>query len=383
MDIERKIAKARVTLILSSPFFGSLCMRLPLKKENKLPTMATDGYSLYYNEEFVEKLSDEELEGVIAHEIMHCALLHPARLCERNPTKWNIAGDFAINHILKQAGFTLPKPHLDDQKYHDKTADEIYNLLPIKEVEITFTSCGEVLEPSGGKGKDGKGDKDESSPGQAMSPAERKQFEDDWKQAVAQAAHTAKMQGNLPADIARIVGDLLHPKINWKQQLQRFIKATAKNDYTWLRPNRRFVGQGMYFPGLRSNKIGEVVIGVDTSGSIGAEELNQFASEISSILQEASPQKIYVLYCDAEVSSVEEFLPQDLPLVLNPTGGGGTSFKPVFKWVDKQGITPECLIYLTDMYGDFPSRTPGYPVMWVTTSDKEDAPFGQVLKIEI
>ena len=123
------------------------------------------------------------------------------------------------------------------------------------------------------------------------------------------------------------------------------------------------------------------MIGVDTSGSIGDEELKQFAGEITAISDQAKPEAIYVVYCDAEVNGTQEFGPSE-PVVLEPKGGGGTDFRPVFQWVEANSLSPLCLIYLTDLYCyDYPSP-PSYPVLWVTDS-RRIAPFGETVKITV
>jgi predicted metal-dependent peptidase len=159
---------------------------------------------------------------------------------------------------------------------------------------------------------------------------------------------------------------------------------SARNDYSWTPPNRRYLSQGFYLPSLRSEELPEIVIAVDTSGSVTAEELAQFAAEISGIL-EAYDTTITVIYCDTGINGDPEiFTREDMPLKLNAKGGGGTDFRPPFAWVQKQGLTPACLIYLTDMACSSFPFDPGYPVLWakIGTWKSNPPPFGEVIEID-
>ncbi|MCK4821935.1 hypothetical protein KA005_39590, partial [bacterium] len=165
-------------------------------------------------------------------------------------------------------------------------------------------------------------------------------------------------------------------------QLQNYMGSFAKEDYTWMRPNRRFIGEDIYLPSLHSETLGEMVVAVDTSGSITREELEQFSSELNSILEGSKPSKVTVIYCDTRVAHTEEFTPEDFPVKLHKHGGGGTAFSPVFEHVNQHlEETPECLVYLTDMYCNDFGPEPHYPTLWVTTSDLTEAPWGSVIKM--
>jgi len=120
---------------------------------------------------------------------------------------------------------------------------------------------------------------------------------------------------------------------------------------------------------------------VDTSGSVGKEELEQFAGEITAISDEVQPDRIYVVYCDAAVNSVQEFGPSE-PITLEPKGGGGTDFRPVFDWVGENSINPACLIYLTDLCCESYPVAPDYPVLWATDS-RRITPFGETVRLSV
>jgi predicted metal-dependent peptidase len=202
--------------------------------------------------------------------------------------------------------------------------------------------------------------------------------------AVSQAAQQAKACGNLPGALARFANGLVHPKLNPYDILRQFLEMTAKNDYAWNPPNRRYLSLGFYLPSLNSLELPEIVIAVDTSGSISDEDLAQFAAEISGIL-EAYETTINVIYCDTEINGPAEiFTREDLPLTLQARGGGGTDFRPPFKWVADQGLTPACLIYLTDLACNRYPLDPGYPVLWAKIGNWSTTPppFGDVVEID-
>jgi len=106
---EARFKKARTSLLLDHPFFGTLLFRLAAKPQSSIKTMATDGVSLYYNSDFVETLTAAELQGTLAHEVMHPALQHHTRRGDRDQKRWNMACDDAINPLLLEAGLTCQR----------------------------------------------------------------------------------------------------------------------------------------------------------------------------------------------------------------------------------------------------------------------------------
>jgi predicted metal-dependent peptidase len=200
---------------------------------------------------------------------------------------------------------------------------------------------------------------------------------------MAQAAQQAKAMGDLPGSIREMVEKVLYPPLDWRDLLRHFIEVVAHKDYSWLCPSRRYLHHGIYLPGLFSKELGPIVIAIDTSGSIDLDALNRFASEVSAVL-EAFDTSIDVLYCDTKVRGHERYDQQDLPLKLDPKGGGGTNFRPVFDWVGKKDMSPCCLVYLTDLECNrFPGNAPDYSVLWVQTGERDwKVPFGEIVKLQ-
>jgi predicted metal-dependent peptidase len=208
------------------------------------------------------------------------------------------------------------------------------------------------------------------------SPADCRQAEAEAAVAVAQARQAARGRGEMPAGLARLVEEVLQPRVDWRDVLRRFVSSQARNDYAWSPPNRRFVHAGLYLPGLRSEELGEVVLAVDTSGSIGPGELSLFAAEAQGIL-ESYDCTLTILYHDSQVQKVQHWRSGDGPLVLEPVGGGGTSHICVFEWVAAQDLLPTCVVCLTDLDTELPDSPPAVPVLWAVVGDGTNTPpFG-------
>ena len=369
-------ANARAALLVGSPFWGVLSLRLLPIEDPSIKTMETNGVTIRYNPDYVAGLSRPQLRTVIAHETMHCAALHHTRREGRDPKRWNIACDYAINPLLAEADFEMPENVLLDQAYEGMSAEEIYGRLPENQ--------GDDQEDDGDPGgMGGVADAPSGSdvPGQpggdAPSQADLSGQEEAWTIAAAQAEATAKAMGIGAGDAARAIRDQVAPKIDWRDVLRRYLSVAAKSDYSWTPPNRRYIARRLYLPSLRSETLGPVVIAVDTSGSIDDATLAKFGAEISAILEDAAPEAIHVVYCDDAVAATETYELGDV-ISLTPHGGGGTAFRPVFDWIAGSEILPVCAVYLTDLCGHDFGPAPDYPVLWVTT-DATSAPFGEVI----
>jgi len=400
LTAEQKLVRARTQLLLSHPFFGTLCVRLKLVA-GPVPTMATDGRRIVYNPKYVEDLKPAELEGVLAHEVLHCALAHHCRRGERNPDLWNEAADYAVNPILLASGMILPAGILVDPGFANMSAEEIYARLMRMQKDAgsdsTDKATGQGSSPNEPPASGAAGQQRDRQPrrpgavgevvdavsedGNTASQAERLRQEREWSIAAEQAMRCAKSCGREPAGVDRALEKERNASIDWRSVLRDFISASRPSDYSWTPPNRRHIARGLYLPSVVRSGIDEIVIAVDTSGSIGVEELQQFAGEITAIADEMQPDRIYVVYCDACVQAVQEFvLPESV--VLSPKGGGGTDFRPPFQWVEQQQLVPACLIYLTDLCCRSYPDPPEYPLLWVTDSQRT-APFGETLRILI
>jgi predicted metal-dependent peptidase len=392
-----RIQKARTALLLDHPFFGTLLFRLGARARNSIATMATDGVSLYFNSEFVEGLSRAELIGTLAHEVMHSALQHHTRRGGRNPRRWNMACDYAINPMLVDAGLTLPKDVLMDHRFRGMSAEEIYNRLEAEENNSSQDQDGDA----GDQGENAQAgeepsssNKDTDTPqvpetaggiGQVLDAAtddlDGASVEEqarEWQMAVQQAENVARLAGKMPAGAARSLEAAKAASIDWRELLRRVWSETIPADYSWSRPNRRHIWNGLYLPGVISEGVGEVAIAIDCSGSIQARQLGLFEAEIRSILAAQQPRLVHILYFDTQVHRHDTYRAGQ-PISLTPIGGGGTDFRSCFCWLEDKGIFPRTMVFLTDLWGEFPKTAPEYPVIWASTGSNRPAPFGQVV----
>jgi predicted metal-dependent peptidase len=400
---ELRIQKARTTLLLDHPFFGTLLFRLGGRPSRSVATMATDGVSLFYNPEFVETLNAAELAGVLAHEVMHPALQHHTRRGDRDHARWNMACDYAINPMLLDAGLTLPKDVLIDNRFRGMSAERIYNLIEEDDKQEGSTGKAEIqpdsghAEPSAPENnspqEDDAGDERQApqTPGGVGQVLDAPELEAEsgptvseqareWQIAVEQAETVAKVAGKLPVGAVRALEAAQAARVDWRELLRRAWADTIPADYSWTRPNRRHVWAGLYLPGITSEGLGEIAIAVDCSGSVGSRQLGLFESEVRSILAGQRPRLVHVLYFDAAVQKVETYQAGQ-PVSLSPIGGGGTDFRPCFDWLQEYGVLPQTLVFLTDLCGTFPSEAPTFPVIWASTECR-NAPFGEVVPME-
>ena len=356
--VQRLMAKARTALVLEHPFIGSIALNMPFKIDYNIPTAATNGKEVRFNPFFMDDFTDEERKFVVAHECMHPMLEHNFRRGERNPRKWNQAGDYVINQLLvdDNVGKMPQMGLLNPQLYQagGGTTDGIYNLLP--------------------EGGDDPLDDCQDAEG---TPAEQAQAQAEMKVRVAQAAASAKMMGKMTANMQRLVDDVLAPKVDWRDVLRKFVEKCKNDTRTWSRMNRRFLPQGIYLPSIGGESLGEIAIAVDCSGSIDAKTINQFAAEIRTIKEDGNPSCIHVIYFDSEVSHYESYTSDD-DLDIKPHGGGGTAFSPVFQYMQDNDIHPVACVFLTDLCCNDFGDVPDYPVLWVST-DEGTAPFGEVV----
>lgn len=358
----QKLSIARSRLLLDHPFFGVLSLRMQLVEDANVPTLAVDGRSIFYNPDFIMSLEENLCVSAIAHEVMHPALDHMYRRNGRDPRKWNVACDYAANLILRDACLPIAPGWLCSPAYRDMSAEQIYEALPDDDGKGGPQPQDQMLPPP--PGADGESQED---------------LEVEWKLATVQAAKIAKGRGDLPASIKRLLDDVLTPPIPWKDVLSAFMTERIKDDYSWRRPNPYYAHTGIYLPVRDGVGMGEVVIALDTSGSV-ASVLDEFGSTVKDILNATAPLRVHVVYCDAAVNRVNTF-DRGQEVTFEAVGGGGTDFRPVFDYVRDQGIRPACLLYLTDMYGAFPDSPPEYPTLWCATSDVP-APFGDVIRIK-
>jgi predicted metal-dependent peptidase len=392
MDPEKKIKAARVGLLFDHPFFGYLAVGMELiQKDNmSIPTMATDGKNLFYDSRFVEEIPDSELMAIIAHEVMHNVFAHLTRRQNRTPMRWNIACDLAVNDILEKKDsqgnpeFTLPKGALRCQggyaEFADKTAEYIYSRLP----EQKGGRGDGNGEPGKGQPGDGKGvgggtldshEEWDKYEGNEAKDADSPSQEDQWHEAVAQAATQARMAGNLPGHLKQLVDGLLNPQLHWKDVLREMVTSAAKSDYTIWPANMKHLYRGIYLPGVTGEEI-KIAVAVDTSGSVSDDELKEFMSEVKGICETYDEFTVYFMTCDTVIHEKITLRPFE-PFPTFISGRGGTCYKAVIKEVANLDIS--ALVFLTDGYPNdgFPKEPAFPPIIWVLTPNHGNVPYGR------
>jgi len=389
--IQTKLAAARTRLILEKPFLGALVLRLPLVEADPrwCPTVATDARALYYNPDYVRGLPLEQVQFALAHEALHCALSHFARREHRVKHRWDLACDLAINPLLVKEGLSPAPGALVVPGFEGMTAEEIYPLIKDDELEgeapfdrHLYEGASEGGGPPPDDGADASPERSEPGRGgrrpagepPPLSPQEREALAERWRRYLAGAAQQAMQAGKLAGALARMVDRLLAPRVPWRMLLARYLVARARDDYTYMRPSRR-EGQAI-LPALRGHEM-DLVVALDTSGSIDDEEIREFASEIDAIKGQVRA-RITLLACDWDLAPGAPWRFEPWERFEPPAeirGGGGTRFKPVFDWVEREGLRPDLLVYFTDAQGEFPAREPPYPVLWLVKGGAE-VPWG-------
>jgi predicted metal-dependent peptidase len=408
-EIDRAVAISRAHLLSAHPFFGILLGYLRLEpkpaewfaRHGLCATMATDGVRIVYAREFVRQLlaaSSRDLAmGVLAHETLHAALLHVWRREGRDPLLWNIACDMRVNHILAKNDVDLPDDlvrlpseweHLPEEAIYERLLKDAMAAQGTggasgKKGRQGLPGSGlgntDILPPEPGAGSGDKGGQGDKDAGSGLSPEEMAR---EWTDRLVRAAHAAKSQGRLPAGIQEIVDEILAPTQDWRALLALFVQP-QKIDYDWMRPDRRLLGAyGLYVPTLSGEAVEDIVVALDTSGSISSRELSAFLGELRGILGSFPRVRAHLVTCDAEVWQWQELTEQD-PVPTEIQGRGGTDFRPVFSEIDRRGITPTALIFLTDGMGTYPDRPPAYPLLWVLTPVHEEPPFGARTVLQI
>ncbi|MCU7930643.1 MAG: hypothetical protein KZQ90_07580 [Candidatus Thiodiazotropha sp. (ex Codakia rugifera)] len=405
-QIETKLAAARTKLILDKPFLGALVMRLPMEEANPdwCPATATDAKKFYFNPEYIDQLSLEETQFMLAHEALHCALSHFSRRQHRNKLHWDMACDYAINPLLAEDGLKPPPGSLFLPQFKGMTAEEIYPCLDEKDDQTPLDNHLYDQDNSKGSGS-GKTERDISSDNEQtetdnegeenenqqngsgstatqpppLTPDEAETLNIQWQQRLAGAAQQAMQVGKLDGAMARIVDHLLQPQLPWRLLLARYMTAIARDDFSYMRPSRR---EGDFIlPSLRSNQL-ELVVALDSSGSIHDHEMGEFLAEINA-LKGQMRARVTLLACDSAIAEDAPWIYEaweDFQLPTHITGGGGTHFEPVFEWVARQGLRPDLLVYFTDAEGAFPKQAPHYPVIWLVKG-REPIPWGQRIQL--
>ena len=375
-----KIIVARVGLLLRHPFFGNMATRLKIEEaEDWLPTAATDGRTIFFNRKFFEPLTTKQVEFVIAHEILHNVFDHMNRVEGRNRKIWNIAADYCVNGQLvrdKIGDHTIEGIKIfHDTKYYGMGSEEIYDKIFDEMDEQELDQLGQLLDEHIDWG--------EQSPNgnrPSYTKEQLKEIRDEMREAVMQAAQAAGA-GNTPASVQRMIKELTEPKMNWREILRQQIQSTIKNDFSFMRPNRKGWHMNAILPGQQFQETIDICVAIDMSGSIGDEQAKDFLGEIKGIMQEYKDFKIKVWCFDTKVYNEQDYDGYSMDDFDNyePMGGGGTEFDVNWDYMKEHDIQPKKFIMFTDGYpwGSWGDENYCDTVFIIHGNDKIVPPFGE------
>ena len=382
---ETRLKKAHIALMKhreTALYSGVMLMGKNSVIEDNV-TAYTDGVNKKYGREFISKLTDAELRALILHENLHVALKHIPRFKKEfkdNAEAINVATDYAVNDVIMnlkdQDLCKLPEGGLYDAKYHNWSVREIYEDLKKQQKQNKDSGKGESL----GKTLD----EHDFENAQSMTDEEAKEMSSKIDKALREGGILA---GRMGAKIPRVIGDMLEPKVDWREVLREFVSSATKgsDEYTWRKFNKRQMANDIYLPSMENESIGELIVAIDTSGSIGGQELTEFASELASICSVSTPSKVRVLWWDTEVHGEQIFLPEhydNIKELLKPQGGGGTIVSCVSEYLNKQRVEAEAVIVFTDGYLESEiTWNLKCPTLWLVTQNNNFiAPSGKVVK---
>jgi predicted metal-dependent peptidase len=411
--------KSRVALMWHCPAFTHILYEMMSRgndiaiftvDESICPIAATDGSSLILNPNTFFTFDLSERVFIMAHEILHCIMNHCGlmhQLAMRGKVAYpdgktlpydqmtmNMGADYVINDCLVESRIGA-MPHKDGKQVGLRDT----NIANGKDSVLdAYRKCYKNNPPGKGPGGPGNGNgqsmggggfdqhlKPGTSQGKDATQATKDRNESEWQTQIQAALNSAKAQGKLPAGLERMFKEMLDPQVDWKEKIQAlFARKVGSGSWDYRRPDRRLITRDIYAPSRSGFGAGCVVVGVDTSGSIGQKELDMFFAEMAGILEEVQPKQLLIMWCDAQVHRVDECEEVSDLMVLrskNAPGGGGTDFRPVFDEIKKRGLTPDALVYLTDGLGSFPAVGPSYPVIWGNIYPTSKYPFGDVVDV--
>lgn len=440
-DVQVIVERCKMSTLFHQPFFGVGASKLRWEIDESIATACTDGTFIKFNPDFVRSLTKEEMIGLAVHEVMHVYSKHHLRRGDRDPMLWNVAGDYFINLLIDDAineetdrrgvsCMALPEGALLDSKYRGLSTEDIYNTLKQEQDNPdtpgdeegdengneTNQGCAEADEGGsqdtagdderqvgGGAGTECEEPASSGSQGQAQGQqpvgtwgdvidapdvddeTERAYAERDVEVMVEQASNLAKSRGKTPGCADELLDAYKKPVVDWRDVLRHMMQSLTVVDYTYQRsmPKMHHLLEqyGAFIPDYHRENMGELVVAIDTSGSVSGAEVAQFMGEIQSICDEVQPDKVHVVQCDSKVQCVDTFDAGQPFEMSKLRGRGGTAFHPVFDWVEEEGIEPVALVYLTDGYAPAPD-VPDYPVVWGVTSDYQQHLFGEVLSVQ-
>jgi predicted metal-dependent peptidase len=424
---EVRLKKAHIALMKhpETALYSGVMLMGKSEVSDDMFTAYTDGVNKKYSKPFLETIDCEpKLRGLVLHENLHVALKQIPRgkdMFAEDSKIANMAADFVVNDIIfnikgtisggNEAIVQLPEGALYDEFFHNWNMREVYNYIRKENPQRGKGKGSSSGSPSDGNESGGDGEQDSPPSGggkqdnkikangkeydmggdgfdehdwesfKDMTPEEIKEVSEGIDKALREGGMLA---GRMGAKMPRAIGELLEPKIDWRDALRDFVSSAmkGKDEFTWRRMNKRQMANDIYMPSMENETIGEVIVAIDTSGSIGSVELTEFATELASICDLVQPEAVRVIWWDAMVHGEQVFKPEsfnNIGALLKPLGGGGTHVSSVAKYINEKKLTAECVIVFTDGYVENNIEwniVP--PTLWMITQNRSlEVPCGK------
>ncbi len=425
-DYARKLLQSRMRLLASYSFYGLLLSHTKFSLDEGCPTAYTDGRKIAFSPSFLEGLTEDETDFVLMHEIMHIVLQHCLRGNNYDQEAFNIACDIVVNsNILKSFGNNIRKISIDGEPLmhlapngkegYNYTAEEVYDMLPIKKKKKDGNSSSLPGDDDSQQGNNSNNNSDKDSKGKNnkngaggkskskgnsggyyvfddhsfWSDEDDEQLQDAWQKHFEDACKVVSIEdpsnthGSLPAFAERILKERNKAQTNWREVLCNFVQEEI-NDYSFNPPDRRFSDFDFMLPDLneKEDTVKNILFMIDTSGSMTDKMITQAYDEIRGALEQFNGKlEGYLGFFDAVVVEPKPFSSIEELEIIRPYGGGGTRFDIIFKYVEKEmnNPYPTSIVILTDGYAPFPKEKEAMdiPVLWVINNDEVVPPWGK------
>lgn len=425
----KRLLLSRMRILYNHGFYGLLLMHMIYAVSEEIETACTDGVRITFGIDFLDSLSDSELDFVMMHEILHVVLQHCFRGDVEDPEAYNIAADIVVNsnimleNGMKASSITLSKYGIamhvapDGKEGHEYTAEQVYAMLP-----KNLNKKGNNKSPGSAVGRAKKENKkgNNKGPGSAVGRAKKeiskeqhqpvrvwddhsqwgKYEEDDtlrdvWVKRFEDAAEAIKIRdpsnarGLLPAFAERILKELKKTQTDWRTILNDFIQEEVV-DYSFAPPDRRFDDSPFFLPDFngKEDRVEDILFMIDTSGSMSDDMIAAAYSEVKGAIDQFNGKlKGWLGFFDAAIKKPQPFSDENEFKTIKPAGGGGTDFQIIFEYVfhHMSDKLPASIIILSDGDAPFPLEklAGGIPVLWLLNNDEVNPPWGKVARITV
>jgi len=370
-NIQTKISQAKSKLLLSHPFFGAVAAKLEVVQNDDIQSFKSNGIKLEYNSDFLQKLDSAQMEFVFANGAMHASLAHEARKNGRSGWLWQLATDYAINDMLVQNGLNRPDEAYYSKRFSGMYAEEIYAELKEDILRDELEYEADDVDDM----QDSKREQKEQNTPQNEDILNEQLFEEFAKAKLEDETKNTEM----PIGITRFFSIKDEGKIDWRRELNVAIERFYRDDYTLIPPSKKLLYRGIYLPSSTTQRV-KIVVAVDSSGSVDEKLLNEFLSELNFLMNTIPNFQIDLLMCDDKIQIHKTFYNGDI-LEAEVKGRGGTDFRPVFEFIDRELQDVKLLLYFSDLDGIFPYDEPSYEVKWIAPKEMY-TPFGGVIMLE-